>query len=72
MLRACGEHVAITIQTSDAKLVVSWEGIRCSPRRTSDQEHYRFSIHETRLLPFLCTLVGLTLACLYSSVILQN
>jgi hypothetical protein len=28
MLRACGEHVAITIQTSDAKLVGGWEGVR--------------------------------------------
>jgi hypothetical protein len=28
MLRACGEHVAITIQISDAKLVGAWEGVR--------------------------------------------
>jgi hypothetical protein len=28
MLRAYDEHVAITIQTSDAKLVGGWEGVR--------------------------------------------
>jgi hypothetical protein len=32
MLRACGEHVASTIQTSDAKLVGGWEGVRFFPR----------------------------------------
>jgi hypothetical protein len=42
MLRACGEHVAITIQTSDARLVGGWEGVRFFPRRTSNQERYRF------------------------------
>jgi hypothetical protein len=32
MLRACGEHVASTIQTSDAKLVGGCEGVRFFPR----------------------------------------
>jgi hypothetical protein len=28
MLQACGEHVATIIQTSDARLMGSWEGVR--------------------------------------------
>jgi hypothetical protein len=31
MLQACGQHVATTIQTSDARLMDSWEGVRFSP-----------------------------------------
>jgi hypothetical protein len=42
MLRTCSEHVAITVQTSDARLVGCWEGVRFFPRPTSDQEHYPF------------------------------
>jgi hypothetical protein len=59
MLRACGEHVAITIQTSDARLVGSWEASDFFPRQTSNQEHYQFLLcfvwlHAGPLDPFLC------------------